>query len=126
MKPQAGFLQAELATLAGPASQREKHRRTSIAATTSAQDDSASMGFALSQVSEKQETWGTHLYNSVVVQALESEIHCARAQLFFNAEQLVVFRNTVGAARRSGLDLTHTCRNREVGNECVLALARTM
>src|SRR5207244_2872047 len=49
-----------------------------------------------------------------------------RAELAGDAEQPVVLDGPLGAARRSGLDLTRTHRHREVGDEGVLGLARAV
>src|SRR5689334_12440740 len=46
------------------------------------------------------------------------------AQLLLDAQQLVVLRHPVGAARRPGLDLTGVGGDREVGDGDVLGLAR--
>ena len=46
----------------------------------------------------------------------------ARTQFFLDPEQLVVFRDAVGPARRAGLDLTDAGRNGQVGDRGVLGL----
>ena len=48
------------------------------------------------------------------------------AQSLFDAQQLIVFRDAVGAAGRSGLDLARVGGHREIGNERIFGLARTM
>ena len=47
----------------------------------------------------------------------------ARAELFFDAQQLVVFADAVGPARRSGLDLAGGRADREIGDRRVLGFA---
>src|SRR4030095_11939841 len=50
----------------------------------------------------------------------------ARAELLFDAEQPVVLRDAVGAAERSGLDLTGAGRNREVRDRRILRFPATV
>ena len=45
------------------------------------------------------------------------------AQFLFDAQQLVVFADAVGAARRSGLDLAGRCPHRQVRDRRVLGFA---
>ena len=53
-----------------------------------------------------------------------SPIHRRRPrELFLDAQQLVVLRDAVGAARRAGLDLAAVRRHRDVGDRHVLGLA---
>jgi len=47
-------------------------------------------------------------------------------QFFRDAEQLIVFRDAIGAAERAGFDLAGVGRDRNVGNGCVFGLAGTM
>src|SRR5699024_7323070 len=62
-----------------------------------------------------------------VEESVLAEVLCnVLAQLFFDAEQLVVLRNTVGTARCTGLDLAGIERNRDVRDGRVLGLARTV
>src|SRR5690242_17475680 len=44
-------------------------------------------------------------------------------EIFFDAQQLVVLRDTVGASRRAGLDLAAVGRHREIGDGRVFGLA---
>src|SRR5579862_1546543 len=55
---------------------------------------------------------------------LPSRIARTRSEVFFYAQKLIVFRDAVGAAGRSGLDLTGAGGHREVGNESVLGFTR--
>lgn len=48
------------------------------------------------------------------------------SQLLLDTENLVVLGQTLGAARRSGLDLTSGQANDQVGNKRVLGLTGTM
>lgn len=50
----------------------------------------------------------------------------ASSQLFFDAENLIVFGQTFGAAGSTGLDLTSGQANNQVGNEGILSLTGTM
>src|SRR5580658_6458762 len=59
----------------------------------------------------------------VVVQGFQAQVDRAAAQLFLNAEQLVVLCNAVGAADGARLDLSYAGRNGEVGDEGVLGFA---
>ena len=47
----------------------------------------------------------------------------ARTELFFDAQQLVVLGDAIGAAGRAGLDLAGAGADREVGDGRVLGLA---
>src|SRR6185436_615514 len=51
---------------------------------------------------------------------------CCSSQLLFDAKELVVLRDAVGAARRAGLDLTRARSDGEVGDEGVLRLTGAM
>src|ERR1041385_3337277 len=53
-------------------------------------------------------------------------IRRAVAELFLDAEQLVVLRDAVGARQGAGLDLARVRRDRDVGDRRVLGLARAM
>ncbi len=53
-------------------------------------------------------------------------IHSQIAQLFFDAEQLVVLGHAVGTAQRTGLDLAAVGSHGDVGDGGVLGLARTV
>jgi hypothetical protein len=59
----------------------------------------------------------------LIVEAFDAEELSARAQLFFDAEELVVLGDAVGAADRAGLDLAYACGYGEVGDEGVFRLA---
>ena len=48
------------------------------------------------------------------------------AQLFFDTEQLVVFRHTVRTTQRPGLDLSAVGRNGNVGDRSVFRLTGTV
>src|SRR6516162_785751 len=48
------------------------------------------------------------------------------AEFFFNAQQLVVFCDAVGARSRAGLDLTGARRNRQVRDKRIFGLARAV
>ena len=48
------------------------------------------------------------------------------AELFFDAEELIVLGDAVGAAGRAGLDLTRAGRYRQIGDEGILRFAGTM
>ena len=48
------------------------------------------------------------------------------AQFLFDAQELVVFRDAVGAAGRSGLDLTGARGHHEIGDERVFGFAGAM
>src|SRR5205085_3891685 len=48
------------------------------------------------------------------------------AQVFFDAQQLVVFGDSVGARQRSGLDLSCVGSHGDVGDETVFGFARTV
>ncbi len=50
----------------------------------------------------------------------------SRAEFFFDPEKLIVFRDAVGAARRTGFDLTRTRGDGQIRDEGVLGLARAM
>src|SRR6187549_3643004 len=50
----------------------------------------------------------------------------AGAQLLFDAEELIVLGDTVGAGSGPGLDLASVGRDRDVGDRYVLGLARAM
>jgi len=43
-----------------------------------------------------------------------------RAQLLFDAQELIVLRGPVGAGERSGLDLPAIGGDREIGDGCIL------
>ncbi len=45
------------------------------------------------------------------------------AQLFLNADELVVFRDTIGPRKRARLDLAAVGRNRQIGDGRILRLA---
>src|SRR5262245_50722136 len=47
----------------------------------------------------------------------------ARAEFFFDAQELVVFRGSVGTGERSGLDLSAIGGNGEIGDRGILRLA---
>src|SRR5215210_4467763 len=47
-------------------------------------------------------------------------------QLRFDADQLIVFRNTVRTCRRACFDLARVERNRKVGDGCVFCFTRAM
>ena len=48
------------------------------------------------------------------------------AELLLDADQLVVFRQPVGAGQRAGLDLTAIGGDRQIGDGRVLGLARAV
>jgi hypothetical protein len=48
------------------------------------------------------------------------------AEIFFDSQQLVIFRNTVRPAEAACLDLARVRCHCEIGNERVFGLARTM
>src|SRR3989338_7051895 len=60
---------------------------------------------------------------SQLVVRLAPRIGGGITQVFFDAQQLVVFRHAVRARHRAGLDLHHVGGHREVGNEGILGLA---
>src|SRR6266702_173936 len=60
------------------------------------------------------------------VQRLYAEEFGGLAELFFDAQKLVVLGDSVGAAGRAGLDLTGAGGYREIGDECVFRLAGTV
>src|SRR5580765_7934169 len=51
---------------------------------------------------------------------------CRWPELFLDAQQLVVFADAIGAAGRSGLDLSRGGPDRQVGDSRVLGLARSV
>src|SRR5438105_11368975 len=53
-------------------------------------------------------------------------VRCALAQHFRDAEELIVLRHPIGAAKRTGLDLAGVVCDRNVGNRRVFGLAGTM
>ena len=55
-----------------------------------------------------------------------ARINCACAQLLLDAEQLIVFCNTLSSARSAGLDLAGVQCNCQVCNRGVLSLTGTM
>ena len=58
-----------------------------------------------------------------VVESCEAGIYGAVAQRFLDAEQLVVFGNTLGPGRRTGLDLAGVQSNCQVSDSGVFGLA---
>ena len=47
-------------------------------------------------------------------------------ELFFDAQQLIIFGDAVSAAHRAGLDLSGTGCYDDIGNRCVLRLTGAM
>ena len=68
----------------------------------------------------------TRLRLVVVVEGFDAKEDRAAAQLFFDAEKLVVLGDAVGAADRAGLDLANAGGDGEVGDEGVLGFARAV
>ena len=60
------------------------------------------------------------------VEGAHAGIYGCGTQLFFDAEQLVVFRHTLGSAGSTGLDLTGVLCHCQVGNGGILGLTGTM
>jgi GAF domain-containing protein len=76
-----------------------------------------------------------HPIESVIAVPLEGEdaatvgamaLYNSKKGAFTDAQELVVLRDAVGAARRAGLDLARVGGDREVGDEGVLGLARAV
>src|ERR1051325_2857427 len=61
-----------------------------------------------------------------LVKGAAARITSGPAQVFFDAEELVVFGYAVGAREAAGLDLPGVCRHGEVCDERVFGLARAM
>src|SRR5208283_1206545 len=59
-------------------------------------------------------------------QRLSSGEASGGAQVFLDAQKLVVFGDAVGTARRAGLDLAGIGRYHQVGNERVLGFTRAV
>ena len=57
------------------------------------------------------------------VEGCHAGVDRAAAQLFFNAQQLVVLCHTLGTAGSAGLDLAGVQGNGQIGNGGVLGLA---
>ena len=57
------------------------------------------------------------------IKRLHARELCCHAQLFLNAEQLVVLRNTLTSARCAGLDLAGVQRNCKICDGGILGLA---
>src|SRR4029077_13340909 len=77
----------------------------------------------------RSETWGTQFYVAklvVVVQGFEAEINRSGAEFFFDAEELVVLGDAIGAAGGAGLDLANAGGDSKIGDEGVFTLAGTM
>mmetsp|Transcript_11197 Transcript_11197/g.30124 ORF Transcript_11197/g.30124 Transcript_11197/m.30124 type:complete len:261 (-) Transcript_11197:718-1500(-) len=55
-----------------------------------------------------------------------ASVRNAGPELFFNAQQLIILRKSLGAAWRARLDLTCAKPDNQIGNETVLSLARAM
>src|SRR5687767_677785 len=73
--------------------------------------------------------WRSRTSVGISIQLLErlpSRVSAARAELLFDAEELVVLRHPIAAACRSGLDLAGRGRDREVGDGRILGLARAV
>ena len=51
---------------------------------------------------------------------------CGVSQVLFDAEQLVVFRGSIGARQRSGLDLAGICRDGKIGDEWIFGFTGAM
>src|ERR1700722_18899784 len=60
------------------------------------------------------------------VDGLDAEEFGGLAQLFFDAEELVVFCDAVGAGGRAGFDLACACAYGEVGDEGVFGFAASV
>src|SRR5450631_1191578 len=58
-----------------------------------------------------------------VVEGFKAEIDSTCAELFFNAEQLVVLGDAVSAADGAGFDLTYACGHRKISDESVFRFA---
>ena len=54
---------------------------------------------------------------------LFAAVSCQIAEHFFNAQQLVVFANTVGSGKRTGLDLSGVGRDSNVGDGGIFGFA---
>src|SRR5215510_6382310 len=63
---------------------------------------------------------------AVIVQRAQAQKSRGISQLFLNSQKLVVFGNAIGARSRSGLDLSCTSRDCQIGDERVFGLSRTM
>ena len=55
-----------------------------------------------------------------------SAVDCVRAELFLDTEELVVFRDAVGAAEGTGLDLATVGRNRDISDGGVFGFTGTV
>src|SRR5436309_1472239 len=59
-------------------------------------------------------------------EAAASGIERLGAEFFFDTDQLIVFRQPVGARERAGLDLPAIRRNRKIGDSRIFSLAGAM
>lgn len=57
------------------------------------------------------------------VDGLKTEKLRGLSEFFFNAQQLVIFRDAVGARSRAGLDLSHASADSKIGDERVFRLS---
>src|SRR5262249_36769536 len=60
------------------------------------------------------------------VERIKAEELCGASKLFFDAKQLVVLCDSIGAARRSGFYLSGVCGDRQIRDESVFGLTRSM
>src|SRR6202046_3436844 len=65
-------------------------------------------------------------FNFLQVQCFSSQEPRASAERFFDPQQLVIFRDAIGARRRAGLDLPRSRTPHKIRQECILGLARTV
>ena len=55
--------------------------------------------------------------------ALRAGVACGRPEILFDAQQLIVLGDAIGAAGRSGLDLAGVGGHGQIGDECVFGFA---
>src|SRR6185503_20602090 len=60
------------------------------------------------------------------VKGRSAGITCSVAQVCFDAQQLIVFGDAIGARQRSGLDLSGIGGDGEIGDERILCLTGSM
>src|SRR5690348_5561864 len=75
---------------------------------------------------------GAHFHRKIqipqfeLIEGGESVVSGCPAQLLFYAQQLVVFRDPVGARSGAGFDLTRVRRNGEIGDKRVFGFSGTV
>src|ERR1700682_1567630 len=84
------------------------------------------IGYCRARISAAKMKARNRTESAQLVERLAPGITGDVTEIFLDAQELVVFRNAVRARQRTGLDLTGVGADRDVGDQAVLGLARTM